>query len=236
MTGGGSTVRLACAATALLALLLHGPAWPADLARTDGVVRNLRDRQPLAGVRVTAECRQNQFHGSRVLTTIATDTDANGRFAFEKAQLEPCEFMYVRAAKDGFVMTSSLDVRYGYAAYARVPAEVFLTPADATRLQRLDYEFAVSNGRSLKPNPAADYRRVFTGFHCSRLIAQTAEETAYVRAHYCERLQRIEAELNDEGRAALPAMAPQICESGPFGRAEVARVNPDEVHEFCGSR
>ena len=159
--------------------------------------------------------------------------DGQGRFAFEKVQLEPCDFMYVRAAKDGFVMTSFLDVRYGYTAYARIPAEVFLTPADATRLQRLDYEFAMTNARSLKPNPAGDYRRVFTGFHCSRPIAQTAEEATYVRTHYCERLERIEAELNDEGRVALPAMAPQMCESSPFGRAEVARVSPDEVHEFC---
>jgi len=202
-----------------------------------GRVRDSRDLDTIADARVSVECRKtNMIHGSSVLKTLEARTDTAGVFRFGRVDLAPCDFMFVTAAKSGYVMTSSIDTRYDYTDYESIPAEVFLTPVGAIRLQYFEYEYANTKGEITKysgePDPAGAYHRVFTGFHCSKRIAQSADEIKYVREAYCERLRKLEAGLSNPQRDQLPSRTRQLCaRGGPAGRIDLM-----EVHEFCGYR
>jgi hypothetical protein len=204
-------------------------------ARTDGVVLNSRDRSPIRAAQVTAECRRsNAFHGSHVVKTLQTSTDEQGIFRFNRWDLARCDFMFVKAARSGYAMTDTVDIRYGYTAYEEIPGEVFLTPVEALGIQRLEFEFAMSGGtvtRGGKPYPEGAYQSVFTAFYCSEKIAKSPEERRYVREHYCERLKSMAAALTPAARASLPTLPPEECRAG--GALYRAVVTPMTVDEFC---
>ncbi len=148
-----------------------------------------------------------------------------------------CDFLGVSAAKPGYEMTNSVDIRYSHG-LLDVPSKIFLTPVPALRMQRLESEFAVSNGTlSIKDGGLLHmedrYRTRFTAFYCSRLVAQTPEEMAYVKDHYCEPLRTLRAQLTPEERDNLRTLSPLQC--WVEKTSHMATIDPTLVEDFCGS-
>jgi len=218
-------VAFSFAAAGCLHLRLH----------TDGTVVDPLSKLPVPGAQVTAECRRdNLFHGSHTVAVFKTSSDDLGAFRFSQLALARCDFMFVEAAKVGYVMTRTVDGFYEYSNYQQIPRTIFLTRVGDERLVVLDSLLRDSNldvrwqGLSDAESQSA---RVFANFSCSVKVAETPKERQFVREHFCERLKSAVHSIGATGVAKVSASGAGHCKAGDtFYRPA---IEPSLVDEFC---
>lgn len=186
-----------------LALLLLGLAYFSTFGMIggSGVVLNATTEAPVQGAKVVLECSARLLHGYKVLKEVTRIADANGRFSYGVADLWRCDFAFVDATMDGYVLTSNLDPNYSDSNFRHVPPKVYLTPLQDERMQQLKYHAAMSQGQV--SDPKYGYFRVYQEFANSENIARTAAETAFVRTSFCNRLDALNTALSDADRDEL---------------------------------
>lgn len=170
------------------------PAW--SIPGGSGVVINASTGSPVGRATVTLDCRRGLFHGSESIKKLTTHADENGRYAFSFTEVWRCGFVHVRPAKDGFVDTGSVDIRYIPAGDGAVPAKLFLTPVADARMQKLRYHAAMASGTS--PHPRTYYSYVYQEFLEAKSVAVSGEEVKFVQSAFCPKLLASYASLSPD--------------------------------------
>jgi hypothetical protein len=170
-----------------------------------GTVFDSVTKAPIAGAIVTLACRKDGLlHGSPVISRVGKTTDSDGRFFFDKSDMRGCDHVPVRASKEGYVPTSSLDVRYSYADYQTIPSSVYLTRVEDARMQQLRYHEAMSYGTW--SDTSTRYLSIYGGFITALNIAKTPPELQLVRETFCAKLEADNRKLSPVDRSNMSKM------------------------------
>ncbi len=239
--------RLLLCAVGVLLLLSCAACDEKFLMRT-GKVIDYSTRQPVSGVTVEAECReQTGIESSRVKRRLKKVTDAQGRVYFSFKNLWDCDWVAYYARKPGYTVVSQWTVDHN-ASNAGVNLSFSLEKNENLRLHYIKTFFpgakprifTVKKGRKVV-NAEFNYRNVFAAFHCAHRVARSAAETALLRKLYCPFLIELENRLTPEQhRQLLERPLRSRCTNAiwvPFKEviAHSFRPDPDEARQFCSA-
>jgi len=189
----------------------------------NGVVQDYVTKQPIAGAKLTLDCRESHWHGSTSIRTVEAVSSQDGRYSFRFADSWDCDWVALIPEKEGYKNPLGLGLPntifgpFG----GSVPKYSWLVAnGDETRLR---LEGWLANARAVRPSPAGprpleDYMMVFRPFSESKLIATDPQDIAWVRTQYCERLTELYSKTSPQDRERLANSA--------YGAAYEIHVGP----------
>ncbi|HEY5758451.1 MAG TPA: carboxypeptidase-like regulatory domain-containing protein [Steroidobacter sp.] len=188
-----------------------------------GVVRDYVTKRPIAGAKLTLDCKESHWHGSSSIRTVETVSSQDGRYSFRFADSWDCDYVVVIPEKEGYKNPLGLGLPNTVVAPfgASVPKYSWLVAnSDETRLR---LEGWLANSRAVRlspagPMPLEDYMMVFRPFAESKLIATDPQDIAWVRTQYCERLTDLSSKTSPQDRERLANSA--------YGAAYEIHVGP----------
>ncbi len=167
-----------------------------------GVVLDSGTLIPIEGTLVVLECMRGVFpHGSELVDKFRVTTDDRGRYFFSSIKLGFCDYGFVTPYKDGYVSTASVDTRYRYTSYEKIPEKLHLTPVSDAVMQRLRY-LAVTLASRFRDARTA-YESIFAQFVTSKAIAKMPREIAFVKDSFCVHLESLNEQLSPDERTDL---------------------------------
>jgi hypothetical protein len=164
-----------------------------------GTVIDSASNQPVADAVVDLKCQNHALHGSYAIGEVKKVTDAKGKFFFSVFDTWRCDFAFVHAAKEGFIETGTLDIRYANSNFRSIPGKLHLTPLRDATLQSLRYHVAMSKG--VYSDAAAGYLSLYGEFTSAEAIAKESSDVQFVRESFCDRLEDGYSRLSPEQRA-----------------------------------
>lgn len=201
-----------------------------------GVVHEIRSQQPVAGAKVELDCRKYELHGTSLVRTVSQVTDGRGRYRFNRSDVDDCDVILARVSKSDFVDAAQIPnsaIQVPFVESGQVPSHVYLArSADVSRLQLeglLQQSDAIQIGSVPKGSEAAAhalaYETVGKSLSRSLKIATTREEIAWVREHYCRRLEARWNALTESERAEAARFA-DVDSRGQLAASCVAVPSP----------
>lgn len=181
----------------------------------NGVVHEIRSQQPIAGAKVELQCRKYELHGTSLIRSISRESDSRGRYRFDISDVYDCDVILAHVSMSGYVDAAQiLDsvIQVPFVESGQVPGFVYMAKADDVHRLQLEGLLHQSDAAPLefvpKGSEAAaheyEYEKVGKSLSRSVTVATTAGETAWVRDHYCGRLDaRWKALTEDERVAAM---------------------------------
>jgi len=197
----------------VLGLLLPGVLLVGCLdISPDGVVYEIRSQQPIAGAKVDLDCRKYELHGTSLIRTVSRESDSRGRYRFDWADVYDCDVILARVSKNGYVDAALIvdsATQVPFVESGQVPSYLYLArSSDVSRLQLeglLQQSDSVQIGFVPKGSEsAADagaYETIGKSLSRSLKIAANRDELAWVRDHYCRRLDARWSALTEGERA-----------------------------------
>jgi len=205
---------------ALLAAVFSG----CGMSGGGGTVLETGTGKPVAGATVVLECRRDKLHGSEVIKEVRTVTDAAGHFSFATSEVFRCDHAYVKAEKEGYVLTAPMDLRYGHDQYSTIPNQIVLTPTTEATMQRLHFLAAMAKGTS--PTRSHEYMVVYAQFSEAKRIAKADRERAFVVISFCGRLTGLYSGLSTQDKARLRGQSIATFGGGPAVVDHEGQVEP----------
>jgi hypothetical protein len=189
--------------TLLAASLSSGCAT--QIGSGDGKVIDYVSNEPIPAAAVTLTCSvPRMVHGSdkKILETVSA---ADGSYHFDPSGLRNCDYFSARAVKEGYgldSMTDSLTKSGGLDSMSRIPKAVYLikeSDQPMVLLERLA-DYTPVEPFAAGPNASYYFYLLYKSFIASRRIAATPKMDAWVREHYCARLNASWRVLSDQQR------------------------------------
>jgi hypothetical protein len=214
---------LALVVLATIAILAAALSAVSGRVNSQGLVSHLLTRQPIAGAKVKADCqRSNFFHGSKNLRQAATLSAADGRFAFDPADLDGCSYVLVSTEKAGYRDASLIPnsgIRVAFEVSASIPPSIYMVKESEVAKLQLEGLLLESKATFTTPavSPEVDYSFVNSRFYESVRVASMPKEIEWVKENYCGRLQVLwtriptaEQQRHLEGRFANIVKFPDV--------------------------
>jgi len=178
--------------------------WPS------GVVHEVRSQRPVAGATVELDCRKYLLHGTTLIRTVREESDSDGRYRFDISDVYDCDVILYHVRKTDYMDAAQIPdslIQVPFVESGQVPAYVYLARTDDVHRLQLEgllqqssggpFEFVPKGSEALAHE--SEYEVVGKSLSRSRKIATTPDEVAWVRDHYCGRLEeRWKALTRDE--------------------------------------
>jgi hypothetical protein len=202
----------------------------------DGKVIDFVSKEPIPQAAVTLTCTvPRMVHGSdkKIRETVSA---ADGSYHFDPSGLHDCDFFFARAVKAGYGLDSMTDslTNPGPDTSRQIPKIVYLikeSDQPMVLLERLaDYTPVAPFVAG--PNATYYFYVLYKSFTASRRIAATPKMDAWVREHYCARLNASWRVLSDQQRVGLKEDGHSPIDGSPIS------MRPDsyekDVRPYCG--
>lgn len=183
-----------------------------------GRVLDVRHNQPVADVKLEGKCwRPNLIHGSHLLKTLTTQSDAQGRYRFSFFETWHCSDFALYPSKPGYVDLMAAQIPNQIVEFGSgVPGAVWVVKAEDVVPLRLDGLFAETGG-TMTYGDGSGRRAYLTEFEWTlqrfveaEKIARGDAQRAWIRQHFCPRLSQQFAAIPLAEREPSPAVALQF--------------------------